>query len=274
MTDATTIHLPGKIKKTVNAEISETNNNHRLMIASWTLAGAGIILVIVTVGVVVAAYFQCQSSFLEQTKFIYTSLLPLIGTWVGTILAFYFTGENFKQANKAVNEMARQITGAEKLATVKVREAMRGISNMKYLKLPSGADPSKILLVKDILDGFFDDNKVNRMPVLSASDIPQYMIHRSLVDKYVSQKLIACAGGQQCDPMTLSLKDILDDPEYGDVFKRGFATVDETATLADAKRRMEAAPDCLDVFVTRGGTAREPVIGWLTNLEIAQAEKA
>src|SRR5271155_1830489 len=35
------------------------------------------------------------------------SVLPLLGTWVGTILAYYFSKENFEAATKSVTEMAK-----------------------------------------------------------------------------------------------------------------------------------------------------------------------
>jgi hypothetical protein len=42
------------------------------------------------------------------------TVLPLVGTWVGTIIAFYFTKENFEAATRSVTDMARQLTSTEK----------------------------------------------------------------------------------------------------------------------------------------------------------------
>lgn len=38
-----------------------------------------------------------------------------------------------------------------------------------------------------------------------------------------------------------------------------------------ASAKMETVEHCQDVFVTETGTAAEPVVGWLTNNEIAEA---
>jgi hypothetical protein len=47
------------------------------------------------------------------------------------------------------------------------------------------------------------------------------------------------------------------------------AFVSQGATLADAKEKMTSVPDCQDVFVTATGQRSEPVLGWITNADIA-----
>ena len=36
----------------------------------------------------------------EMQRLVFTTVLPLIGTWVGTVLAFYFSRENFESARR------------------------------------------------------------------------------------------------------------------------------------------------------------------------------
>jgi hypothetical protein len=50
---------------------------------------------------------------------------PLFGTWVGTILTFYFTRENFKEANEAVNRIVDRLTPEQRPAQTPVRQAMK-----------------------------------------------------------------------------------------------------------------------------------------------------
>src|SRR5713226_1358319 len=52
------------------------------------------------------------------------SVLPLLGTWVGTILAYYFSKENFEAATKSVTELAKQITPQEKLKAALAKDKM------------------------------------------------------------------------------------------------------------------------------------------------------
>ena len=58
------------------------------------------------------------------------------------------------------------------------------------------------------------------------------------------------------------------------MFETSFATVSESATLADAKQKMKETPNGQDVFVTKRGTKNEPVLGWLTNVRIAEHARA
>src|SRR5262249_1611345 len=60
----------------------------------------------------------------ESAKTVLTSVLPLLGSWVGTILAFYFSKENFEAATRSVTELAKQITPQEKLQSTPVRDKM------------------------------------------------------------------------------------------------------------------------------------------------------
>ena len=52
------------------------------------------------------------------------------------------------------------------------------------------------------------------------------------------------------------------------------AVVSQRATLADAKDAMESTPNCQDVFVTKNGKREKPVVGWLTNVRIAEHARA
>ena len=38
-------------------------------------------------------------------QYIFGALLPLWGTWIGTILAYYYSKENFESANKNVQQI-------------------------------------------------------------------------------------------------------------------------------------------------------------------------
>jgi len=75
-----------------------------------------------------------------------SSVLPLLGTWVGTILAYYFSKENFEAATKSVTELAKQLTPQEKLRSALATDKMILRSRMYFKVLPA----DKLALV-DIL---------------------------------------------------------------------------------------------------------------------------
>jgi len=61
---------------------------------------------------------------------------------------------------------------------------------------------------------------------------------------------------------------------FGDVVKGTIAFVASGQTLEDAKRAMEALPLCQDVFVTQSAKAGEPIMGWISNVDITRLSQA
>jgi len=58
--------------------------------------------------VVLAATIICLDK--ASAKEVFNSLLPMFGTWVGTLLAFYFSKDNFEAATRSVTNMAGKIS--------------------------------------------------------------------------------------------------------------------------------------------------------------------
>jgi hypothetical protein len=189
-------------------------------------------------------------------------LLPLLGTWVGTILAFYFSKENFEAASRSVTEMAKQMTPQQKLAATPVQAQMVPKARMFFATLPDGGPGG--LVLTHLLEESVKAAKGDRIPVLSKEGKPVYMIHRSAIDRYLTEKALATPPP---DLKSLTLQGLLADPKLSG-WLTGFATVGEDATMADAKEAMDRLPDCQDVFVTKGGTREGAVVGLVTNVMI------
>ncbi|MDR4498290.1 MAG: hypothetical protein MRK02_10285 [Candidatus Scalindua sp.] len=201
-----------------------------------------------------------------------TAVLPLLGVWVGTVLAYYFSKENFEAANRSVREMAKQLTPMEKLMSIPVKSKMIPRSEMMLLNITPDKTEDTIKINDDILK-VLEEKKRNRLPILDKNNHPKYMIHRSMIDKYLTRKIVK-------DKMSLSevedltLRKLLeDDAELKRIFENGFAIVKADANLGDAKIEMESESNCQDIFVTINGTKNEPVIGWITNLIITENAK-
>lgn len=237
------------------------------------------LLAIIVLGVSIAGVatlagiILAKDSQLSTAQYVLTAVLPLLGTWVGTILAHYFSRENFESASRSVRQMAEKLTLMEKLESIPVKLKMISRADMVSLNITSSKPLDQIKIVGDILDTLKREKR-NRLPILDESDHPKYMIHRSMIDKFLAQKTIE--GGLSADALKqLCFKgDLLDkDEELRKLFETSFATVKEDANLADAKIEMDKKESCLDVFVTKNGTKNEAVIGWLTNLIITESAK-
>ena len=200
----------------------------------------------------------------ETTRTVLTAVLPLFGTWVGTVLAYYFSKDNFEAATRSVSEMSRHLTAREKLESISVRDKMISKDKMFFKKLPA----DKIILA-NLLEEIEQNKKGSRVPILNDSDWPAYIIHRSAIDKYISDK---ARTGTPADKLnTLTLQDLLDDDaKLKDLFENSFTTVKESSSLATAKDMMDNTSNCLDVFITKGGKRNEEVLGWITNMIITE----
>ena len=196
-------------------------------------------------------------------------LARLFGTWVGTILTFYFTRENFKEANEAVNRIVDRLTPEQRLAQTPVRQAMKPRSSIKARQLKDGEDENTILisdLTALVGEGY------SRVLIFTPRDTIKYVIHESTLNRFIADRSrLAGAGQAPAGSSSATLLELLShqagDQTIGEIVKR-FVFVKEDATLADARAAMLAVKGCEDVFVTKNGKSDEPVLGWLTNSDI------
>jgi hypothetical protein len=110
---------------------------------------------------------------------------------------------------------------------------------------------------------------LNRIPILGGEFRPMYVVHRSMIDKFIVKQVLSASGNSS--PNDLTLADLLADAEMKGLFESTFVVVKRAATIADATSAMRTSHGCSDIFVTDGGGRNEPVLGWLTNVDIARS---
>ena len=79
---------------TEQANASAADQDTRNKIAFWITLGGMIGVTIL--GIVVIGFAEQGQSRSDAARLVFGSLLPLLGTWVGTVLAFYFAKANFE----------------------------------------------------------------------------------------------------------------------------------------------------------------------------------
>jgi len=242
------------------------------------VTGSGILAV-----TILALRVGCENSDANKGPgFALITVLPIIGTWVGTVLAFYFSKENFDAASKSVIASAKQVAAGQQLTSVLVTSAMvaRDVLHYEQITQAKKADALRLSEIFDRLDA----KKVNRMPVLDENNAPLYMIHRSEMDGFVARETLkalkavippaAAAAPTTSAPASdkLTLADFLktDDAKY----RNAFGVVAANATMADAKQEMDKVTFRQDVFVTEKGSAHESILGLITNIEIDKQSRA
>lgn len=212
----------------------------------------------------------------DREKFIYvkdilTIILPLVGTWVGTVLAFYFSRENFVAAAKQTADLVRQITPEQRLQSIAVTEVMLDLLAATTLKLTlkTPDDAAKIKVKADIVEALLEKNKRNRLPIVDSSGQILYILHRNYIDQFLLKQ--SEAGGTQVADATL--QNLIDAEGMKAIFK-AFAIVGKDARLIAVKHSMDGNPNCSDAFVTEDGTIASKAVGWITNVMVQEKSTA
>ena len=246
------------------AKNNDEKRSKRLTLAKWILAISGLIIV----GLSVTAILIDQNNAMS----ILSMVLPVLAAWVGTVLAFYFSSENFESANRQIQDLVEKVA-PERQPETPVTAVMKRLAEMKCFELQAGEQDNDILLNKLLV--VFDSN-ITRLPVIDSDKKPRYMIHQSRVIEYLHEK-----GNDENDPLkTNTLETFIKDRkekgiEFG--FNRGFVVASEKSTLGEAKNKLEEMHrlhGCQDIFITKEGNSDEPLLGWLSNVRLTRVLKA
>ena len=240
----------------------------------------------------------------EILQILFSAILPLFGTWIGTILAFYFSRENLLAANKTVQHLVDSITSDKKLAAIKARDIMIPTSKLIYKEYKTGTDDSTLNLKTDFLD-FISTNKISRILLLDENKVAKYVLHKSIIQEFIAEQYFSSddartgnqqpadeqAGAENADPQnaeadapdanaaavkgprTLTFADMKakGNAHIQAILRDGVKFVREDANLSDAKVLMKNYSACNDVFITQTGAANEPILGWITEKTIAES---
>ncbi|MET0388684.1 MAG: CBS domain-containing protein, partial [Polyangiales bacterium] len=228
-----------------------------LTIAGGTIAGISALTL-------AGAAWTGAKTFAATSEVVFNALLPLLGTWIGTVLAYYFSRKNFESASQSVERLVT-LTADQKLSTLAVAQEMLQADQITWLQLPLGKTPRDLPLaeLRAKLKG-----RVTRLPIVNEKGAVRYIVHQSSLFKLLAERALEGRDNIQ----QLSLQDLLDDSELRD-WVTNIVFVSERVTVADAKRRMEDQRGCQDVIITAAGSRDEPVRGWLTNVDIGRLSK-
>lgn len=171
---------------------------------------------------------------------VFNSLLPLIGAWVGTVLAFYFGKDNFEAASNQYKDLITQLT-PELLDDVLVNQIMIDKATMVWKDYDT-------IINTDIkeLSKFLGEIQKSRLPILIGDKV-KYIIHKSTFDQAIAK------NPNPENPILFSSF-----TENNKMIEK-FETVFSNTKLEAVLKILNAKADVQDVFVSEN----EKVIGWL-----------
>jgi hypothetical protein len=234
-------------------------------VIAWTLLFVSVVGLIVLACVVVG-YATDKGT---ASTLVFNALLPVFGTWVGTLLAFYFSKESLDSATKNVNELTRVVTGMDRLKSVPALEKAIPLSAIYIPKDPQTQQP--LTNLQQIIDAMKKEGR-QRLLVFRTGNAIERVLHLSAIESFISNYALHPPTDNPKAVGQLTLSDLIAVSELDQMTAQSFAAVPQSATLADAKTAMEQKSkqlgnlgSCEDVFITQDGTATLPVLGWITN---------
>lgn len=221
------------------------NENNRFYLAIGTMA---IGLSVITALAFLMVLNATTTAKTEAASDAFNTIVPLIGTWIGAIIAFYYGRENFEAAQKQIQLMLNK----ETLDDIQVKNIM----------IHTGTMVSKTI-AKDLAtplkeyQAFLVSVDKSRLPLLDEMKIPRYILHKSAIDSELQQK----------EDATLTLKTFLESKpkQFGYNEKMGFIVIAADTKLETALKNMRQLEGCKDIFVTDNGLETGKVIGWITD---------
>jgi hypothetical protein len=220
----------------------------------------------------------------SMLQLLFSTILPLFGTWIGTILAYYFSKENLAAANKTVEHLVNSLTSDKKLETTKAKDVMIPLDKLKFQAYPTGTADASLNIKTYFLD-FVKTNAIQRVIMLDEKQRAKYVLHQSTIEGFVTEQCLAqqnaanaaaaAAVQPPAKPVTVQDLTFADLKAKGNdrvqaILKDGVKFISQEANLSDAKVLIRNFPACNDVFITKTGSPDEPVIGWITDKTISE----
>ena len=253
---------------TTNNNSNNNSDPDRGKIAITVVKFSGICIAVITLfalfGAIVPLFRHDGDGargFHDGLTMVFNALLPLFGTWVGTVMAYYFSKDNFETAARNTQTLMGL---DQKLKSIKISDAWIPYDQIIGIHL-DGTKTTEATVTIAQMQALLSD-KVTRIAVFSPTKGILYLLHESALYKYGFEA--------KADVTTKTLADLLADPKMKTVATT-FAVdaFNADATLADAKAAMDKVDGAQDVFLTSHGKNDEPVLGWITNVIIADKSK-
>lgn len=227
-------------------------------IASTVVLGSFLTLFLLVIAVVSLSE-STNSGASEAAKTAFNTILPVLAGWVGTVLAFYFSSASQERTSATLDKAIDKVTGGSDPSTL-VSDKMIPLEKIAGIqKLDGDNTPDKIKL--DALQNTFNDF-ITRI-LFVQNGVFEYIVHVGTLNAFLV--------GNDGNATQLTFADMLKDPNTLTQISKLVVFVSANTTLADAKVALDKVTGAQDIIVTATGKSSEPVIGWLSNVDLIKA---
>lgn len=186
---------------------------------------------------------------------VFSTVVPVFATWVGTVIAFYFTNESFRQAAESTRSLMpavedEAITAPNRMIPFdKITKIVLGSAELTAPPEGTLATSPDGVAMADVRKRFGDT--VSRVIVFSAEMKPLCIIRKKL---------------DTVPTITLVGEYLKQDGNAADA--ANFRFLPAQATVEDGRRALRLY-NTADIFVTDRGFPDEPVKGWVPDDRLA-----
>lgn len=261
------IDKDGTSNAPTNNDGRSTTDELAMKVFSWSFlffSVLAVILLIIWVCVEVIFRKEIKLELGYAPDDIFNAILPLIGAWIGAVLGYYFSDRAAQaRGDQVIEASERSRRSVEPLKSVDISKCMIPLSAIEKVVLEFDEN-GRITNPFRNLEEVVKRRGYTRAPMFKnerGNLILENIAHESVIYKYKAKRLEA---GADIDKDTI--QDFLDDDETAKTIGGTTAFIELSASLYDAKMRMEGTRGCQDVFVTVDGKSTSPVEGWLPNV--------
>ena len=118
----------------------------------------------------------------ETTRLVFVSVLPLFGTWVGMVLAYYYGSKNLKAATESTESLSHVTARLAGVVTpsTPVRERIIPRGDMKCFP----TDDLDQVDLERLWQEFEKIEPLSRLPIVDSTERALGVVHRSLLDRF------------------------------------------------------------------------------------------
>jgi len=215
------------------------------------LGTAGILVTAIAVFIMLALRPAEVTTYLG----IFSTVVPVFSTWVGAVIAFFFSNESFREAARANNALRGDPTDDEPVTAPHRMIPLDKITGLVLPETPAGQPRNALALADALRLGTIRtsySNTVTRVIVFDRPRFPLLIIRQKLAAALPDDKTVAdyrAADSHAADAVN-------------------FRFVPENATVGQARQVLRTY-GTVDLFITPTGRPDEPISGWLTDTQLA-----
>lgn len=197
----------------------------------------------------------------DTAKNAFTAILPVLAGWVGTVLAFYFSSASQERTSTSLDKALGR-SGAGNAAGTLVSEKMIPYARIFKRELGGEVAPGVIKIADleiDFNQKLPNGGKVSRL-IFVEKAVFKYVLHEAELNAFRIKS-----------PGAITFEDMLKDQDLLQKISKLVVFVSAGATVADAKTALDKVAGAQDIIVTGSGNATDPMLGWLSNVDLIKA---